>query len=183
MSVSSAQDKFSEASFWDKVAGQRVYAAFDQAEYDAVFDRVLGKDLGGKTVIDIGSASGVSAALLAARGAKVVGIDISPELVRQAKTLWTDYRERLDFMVGDAEKLELADASADVCFFGGVLHHFPECEQVYREAMRVLKPGGLFVAIEPNRLDIFELMEWTMADWRGKLTPNEYPIDPKAMRP
>ena len=82
----------------------------------------------------------------------------------------------------DAENLKLADASLDAVFFGGVLHHIPLLDKVYAEAFRVLKPGGKLVAIEPNRLDVFERIEWALADLRGKLTPNEYPINPLEMR-
>lgn len=178
----SQQDKFAETAFWDKVAKQRVYAAFDNDEYEALIDKVWGGDMSGLTVADIGSASGVSAALFAARGAKVLGIEIAPELVAQAQDLWRDYEERIDFRVGDAEHLDLPDASIDAVFFGGVLHHIPLLDQVYAEAYRVLKPGGKFIAIEPNRLDFMELLEWGVADLRGKLTPNEYPIDPLTMR-
>lgn len=182
MSDISGQDKFGEARFWDMVAGQRVYAAFDQDEYEQVIDKTLGKDLSGMTIVDIGSASGVSAALFAARGARVIGVDISPDLIEQAKSLWGEYAERMDFIVGDAEKLELADGSADAVFFGGVLHHFPIRNKVYDEAIRILKPGGKFIAIEPNQLDFIELVEWAVADLRNKLAPSEYPIDPREMR-
>lgn len=178
----SQQDKFAETAFWDQVARQRVYAAFDKEEYEALMDAIWGADMSGLTLADIGSASGVSAALFAARGARVIGIEIAPELVAQARDLWRDYAERIDFQVGDAEHLELPDASLDAVFFGGVLHHIPQLDAVYAEARRVLKPGGKFVAIEPNRLDFLELIEWGVADLRGKLTPNEYPIDPLAMR-
>lgn len=178
----SQQDKFAETEFWDKVAKQRVYAAFDNEEYEQLIQMVWGEDMTGLTIADIGSASGVSAALFAARGAKVLGIEIAPDLVAQAKELWRDYAERIDFTVGDAEHLDLPDGSLDAVFFGGVLHHIPELDQVYAEACRVLKPGGKLVAIEPNRLDFLELIEWGVADLRGKLTPNEYPIDPKAMK-
>jgi SAM-dependent methyltransferase len=177
-----SQDKFEQAAFWDKVANQRVYAAFDDNEYNDVLDRTLGTSLHNMSVIDIGSASGVSAALMAARGAKVMGIDISPELIRQASELWQEYGERITFAVGDAENLAAETGSFDACFFGGVLHHFPEREQVYAEALRVLKPGGRFIAIEPNRLDGMELIEWAVADLRGKLAPQEYPINPLEMR-
>lgn len=179
---SGSQDKFSEVAFWDLVARQRVYAAFDDDEYNAVFDRTLGKALAGQTIIDVGCASGVSAALLASRGAKVIGIDISPELIAQSKNLWKDYEGRIDFQVGDAENLDLPDASVDACFFGGVLHHFPDVERTLIESRRILKPGGQFIAFEPNRLDWLELVEWGVADLRGKLSPNEYPIDPQAMK-
>jgi SAM-dependent methyltransferase len=178
----SSQDKYSETAFWDQVARQRVYAAFDKEEYNQLIDQAWGADLTGLTIADIGSASGVSAALFAARGARVIGIEISPELVSQARTLWQEYADRIDFRVGDAENLDLDDASVDAVFFGGVLHHIPLLHKVYAEAWRVLKPGGKFVAIEPNRLDFLELIEWGVADLRGKLSPNEYPIDPLAMR-
>jgi SAM-dependent methyltransferase len=177
----STQKKDAEAAFWDKVARERIYAAFDKEEYENYID-TLGADLTGKTIVDIGSAAGVSAALFAARGATVYGIDISPELIAQAKTLWPEYQDRLHFQVGDAEKLELKDASVDGCFFGGVLHHFPDRDGVYAEAARILKPGGRFIAVEPNRLDFLELIEWGVAELRGKLSPNEYPIDPFSMK-
>ncbi len=177
----SQQNKFAETAFWDKVAKQRVYAAFDNDEYEALIDAAWGGDMSGLRVADIGSASGVSAALFAARGASVIGIEIASELVAQAKDLWRDYAERIDFIVGDAEHLDLPDNCLDAVFFGGVLHHIPQLDQVYAEACRVLKPGGKLVAIEPNRLDFLELLEWGVADLRGKLTPNEYPIDPLLM--
>jgi len=180
--TSGNQDKYSEQKFWDKVAKQRVYAAFDDNEYNELFDKTLGKDLSGMVVADIGSASGVSAALLASRGARVIGIEISPELVSQACELWKEYGDRIDFRVGDAEHLDLETGTLDAVFFGGVLHHIPLLDQVYAESLRVLKPGGRFLAIEPNRLDFIELIEWAVADLRGKLSPNEYPIDPLVMR-
>ena len=174
----SSQDKRSETDFWDRVASQRVYAAFDKEEYEELIDRVWGPDLAGVTIADIGSASGVSAALFSVRGADVVGIEISPELVNQATLLWQEHADHLEFRVGDAENLSIDDASVDAVFFGGVLHHIPQLHDVYAEALRVLRPGGKFVAIEPNRLDFLELLEWSVADLRGKLSPNEYPIDP-----
>ena len=72
----------------------------------------------------------LSAALFAARGATVHGIDISPDLIAQSQKLWPEYADRLHFRVGDAENLDLPDNSVDACFFGGVLHHFQEREQV-----------------------------------------------------
>lgn len=182
MDASSSQRKTEEVAFWDKVARQRIYAAFDRHEYESVIDRTLGTDLTGKVIVDVGCASGLSAALFAARGARVVGIDISPELIAQAARNFPEYAIQIEFKVGDAEHLDLADASIDGCFFGGVLHHFPDRENVYADTARVLKPGGKLVAIEPNRLNGFELVEWAIADLRNKLSPNEYPIDPREMK-
>ncbi len=179
--TASSQDKYTETAFWDTVAAQRVYAAFDDDEYDEAFDWALGDNLRDLRIVDVGSAAGVSAARLASRGAVVVGIDLSPEQVKRAKELWIDYPERIDFVVGDAENLEIEDSSVDVCFFGGVLHHFPSRAKVYVEALRILKPNGKFVALEPNLLDFLERIEWAIARWRGKLLPYEEPINPFKM--
>jgi len=175
------QLKDSEKKFWNIVAGQRIYAAFDDDEYNSVFDVFLGEDLSGKLILDIGSASGVSAALLANRGAVVCGLDISEKLVEQSNELWKDYGDKIKFQVGDAESLDFDDCSVDICFFGGVLHHIPDLTNVIAEVRRVLKPNGLFVAMEPNKLDWLELVEWKIAGLRGKLSPNEYPIDPELL--
>lgn len=176
------QNKSGEQAFWDKVAKERIYAAFDDIEYINLFDKTMGQELSGRIAVDIGCASGVSAALLAARGADVCGIDISPELIDQATQLWPEYAQFIKFTVGDAENIDIEDNSVDYCFFGGVLHHFPDKDKVYTEALRILKPGGKFIALEPNKLDLFERIEWKVARLRGKLSPNEYPIDPVAMK-
>ncbi len=174
------QDKSSETEFWDRIAQQRIYAAFDEEEYEDVFNRVM-PDLYGKKVLDIGSASGISCALLAKRGAQVIGVDISSDLIKQANELWKDWKEHIAFMVGDAENLDIVSGTVDYCFFGGVLHHFPDRSGVYCESLRVLKDGGRFIAVEPSSRDVLELLEWKIAGWRKKLSPNEYPIDPMAM--
>ena len=45
-----------------------------------------------------------------------------------------------------------------------------------------MKPGGKFLAVEPNSLDWCERVEWKVAGWRGKLSPNEFPINPNMMQ-
>lgn len=172
------QDKLSEKAFWDRVAKMRVYAAFDESEYRAVFRRDLGAISFSTVAVDVGCASGVSAALLAASGAQVLGVDISPELVQQATSLWASQFPNLKFEVADAEILPCMGGSVDLIFYGGVLHHFPAVEGVLREAARCLRPGGILIALEPNSRDLLERIEWKIAGWRGKLSPNEFPMDP-----
>ena len=110
------------------------------------------------------------------------GFDISPELINQATKEWSEYADSINFQVGDAESLDLEDNSVDICFYGGVLHHFPNKQKVYSECFRILKTSGKFIAIEPNLLDVLERIEWKIAGLRGKLSPNEFPIDPIAMQ-
>ncbi|SDH15258.1 class I SAM-dependent methyltransferase [Roseospirillum parvum] len=182
MTTNSSQRKAEEVEFWDKVGRKRLYAAFDRQEYIDVIDSTVGVDLDGMFVVDIGCAAGLTSALFAARGATVHGVDISPELIARAAESWPEFKSRLTFGVGDAEALGFDDNTVDACFFGGVLHHFPDLQKTLEEALRVLRPGGRLIAVEPNRLDLLERIEWAVADLRGLLSPNEYPIDPRVMR-
>lgn len=92
-------------------------------------------------VADLGCGPGHVARSLSAEGAAMVGIDISPEMIRVAKELHPE----LEFRVGDMNHLELPDASlAGVVAFYAIVHFRPEeLEPVFREMRRVLAPGGL----------------------------------------
>jgi len=175
------QDKEKEKKFWDECAKKRIYAAFDKEEYSAIFDYTLG-EVEGKEVIDIGCASGISAILLAFRGARVLGVDISPELIKQADDLLKDNAGiEARFEVGDAENLNVADGSIDAVFFGGVIHHFPDKTKVIEECRRVLKKGGKILAIEPNYDDFFQRLNWRIARRKGLLSKNEDLVKPSEL--
>jgi SAM-dependent methyltransferase len=76
----------------------------------------------------------------------IEGIDLSPTLVAQ-------YRGQARLHVGDCRRLPFADQSKDIAIVQGGLHHLPvlprDLEQTLAEARRVLRPGGLFAAVEP----------------------------------
>jgi ubiquinone/menaquinone biosynthesis C-methylase UbiE len=174
---SEVQDKIKERKFWNKCAEERIYAAFDEEEYNYVFDKFLG-NIKNKKVIDIGCASGTSAMLLAMRGADAVGIDISPKLIEQANNIKKDMGIDVEFKVGDAEKLDFENESIDVCFYGGVIHHFPDKSKCIEECYCILKPQGIFLAIEPNYRDIFQRLNWKIARRKKLLSINEDLVDP-----
>lgn len=173
------QDKNKERIFWDGCAKKRIYAAFDKEEYASIFDYTLG-DIKNKKILDIGCASGISAILLGLRGGEVRGIDISPELIEQAKNLLKDTANdiNIEFEVGDAEDLAVQDKSIDIVFFGGVIHHFPDKRKVIDECHRVLKKGGKILAIEPNYEDFFQRLNWRIARKKNLLSLNEDLVRP-----
>lgn len=93
-------------------------------------------------VLDVACGTGVVALTAARRGAKVTGIDLTPELIARAKENAALMRLDVAFREGDAEALPFEDAKFDVVVsqFG---HMFaPRPEVVIREMLRVLKPGG-----------------------------------------
>jgi ubiquinone/menaquinone biosynthesis C-methylase UbiE len=84
-------------------------------------------------------------------GCAATGLDLSPKLIELARRIFAD----VPFVEGDVEQLPFPDASFDVVLFSGILHHLPDPSRCAAEAFRVLRPGGRFVAFDPNRMNPF----------------------------
>lgn len=95
----------------------------------------------GERILDLGCGTGVLTAEIAGRGAEILGIDRSEEMVGQAKSKFPT----LKFEVVDATQLKF-EAEFDAVFSNAALHWIPEAEKVIRGVSRALKPGGRFVA-------------------------------------
>lgn len=100
----------------------------------------------GETVLDLGSGGGLDC-FLAAKAVgttgKVIGVDMSPEMVRRARqNAQKGEYTQIDFRLGEIEHLPVADSSVDVIISNCVINLSPDKDQVFREAYRVLKPGG-----------------------------------------
>ncbi|CAM4449041.1 arsenite methyltransferase [Paenibacillus phoenicis] len=100
----------------------------------------------GEVVLDLGSGAGFDC-FLATRQVgetgKVYGVDMTPEMVSRARNnaQKNGYRN-VEFRLGEIEHLPIADNSIDVIISNCVINLSPDKEQVFREAFRVLKPGG-----------------------------------------
>jgi ubiquinone/menaquinone biosynthesis C-methylase UbiE len=100
----------------------------------------------GETVIDLGSGSGMDS-FLAARmvgpGGHVIGIDMTEAQLEKARRLASAGGfGQAEFREGYIEQLPLEDASTDVVISNGVINLVPDKSKVFREAARVLRPGG-----------------------------------------
>ena len=100
----------------------------------------------GETVLDLGSGAGFDS-FLAARAVgddgKAIGVDMTPEMVRKARANAgkVDLRN-VEFRLGEIENLPVENESVDVIISNCVINLSPEKPKVFREAFRVLKPGG-----------------------------------------
>jgi ubiquinone/menaquinone biosynthesis C-methylase UbiE len=107
------------------------------------------------TIYDIGGGAGVYALWLAGQGYDVHLLDAMPLHIEQALQASKEIDIVLkDAVVGDARHLPYADSSADAVLLLGPLYHLTEREerlQALREAKRVLKPGGVVLAVAINR--------------------------------
>jgi len=114
---------------------------------NALYDRPaivdLAGDVEGLSVLDVGCAAGHLSALLAERGAGVLGIDSSAGMVAVAREKFGDVAR---FEQADVSRpLDLPDGSIDVITASLVLHYLPDWGPALAEFRRVLKPGGALV--------------------------------------
>jgi ubiquinone/menaquinone biosynthesis C-methylase UbiE len=100
----------------------------------------------GETVVDLGSGSGMDsfvAALKVGRTGRVIGVDMTDEQLAKAERLRAGAGfEQVAYRKGYIEATGLADASCDAVISNGVVNLAPEKDKVFREAARILKPGG-----------------------------------------
>jgi ubiquinone/menaquinone biosynthesis C-methylase UbiE len=119
----------------------------------AQFDRA-----GGKDVLEIGVGSGGDFLNWSRHARHATGVDLTErgiELTRERLTLSGVPEERYTLRRADAEKLPFADASFDIVYSWGVLHHTPDTPSAFAEAFRVLRPGGTLKAM------IYRVPSWT----------------------
>jgi SAM-dependent methyltransferase len=131
-------------------------------------------------LLDVGCGTGRSRGVYVARTARYLGLDLSfGALVVAAAELPGPW------LRGDAGRLPCADGSFDVVAFSSVLHHLPDRDAALREARRVLRPGGLMFAFDPNVLHpamaLFRHPKSPLYRPEG-VSPDERPLLPRTLR-
>lgn len=137
----------------------------------------------GETVLDLGSGGGLDclyASRLVGASGHVIGIDMTPAMLTLARKNAEKIRAtNVEFRHGELENMPVDDHTIDVIISNCVINLAPDKDRVFREAFRVLKPGGR-VAISDmmTRVPMPELMRSNMQSWAacvsGAITEQEY---------
>ncbi len=100
----------------------------------------------GETVLDLGSGAGFDCFLAAEKvgaAGRVIGVDMTPEMIAKAReNAQKGGYENVEFRHGDIERLPVEGCEVDVIISNCVINLAPDKLKVFREAFRVLKPGG-----------------------------------------
>jgi demethylmenaquinone methyltransferase/2-methoxy-6-polyprenyl-1,4-benzoquinol methylase len=109
----------------------------------------------GARALDLATGTGDIAFALAARGARVVGLDITLRMIELARDKRTNgaltFREEARFLVGDMLALPFASRSFDIVTTGYGLRNVPDLQAAIDEIGRVLAPGGQVLSLDFNR--------------------------------
>ena len=101
-------------------------------------------------ILDVGCGAGFFSVLLAKEGYQVTGVDLTPDMVENARTLAAEEKTDCEFLVMDAENLRFADESFDVVISRNLTWTLPDVKSAYREWVRVLKKGGILLNFDAN---------------------------------
>lgn len=107
-------------------------------------------DIRGKTVLDFGCGTGENIIPLVERGARVTGMDISPDLIALARKRLNDASLEARLKIGSAYDTGFPDESVDVIFCIALIHHL-DIARVVEEMLRILAKDGVVVLQEPIR--------------------------------
>jgi ubiquinone/menaquinone biosynthesis C-methylase UbiE len=111
--------------------------------------------LDGRDVLEVGCGSGIAVQLFAEAGADVTAVDLTPWAVDTTRARLEAFGLGADVFEADAERLPFGDASFDLVFSWGVIHHTSNMDRALAELVRVCRPGGEVVLMLYHRRSIF----------------------------
>jgi ubiquinone/menaquinone biosynthesis C-methylase UbiE len=132
---------------WDKMATgyDRSMAFYDRILFGDGRQWVCSRAAGDTLEVGIGSGRNLP---LYTSGVQLVGIDLSPEMLKRARERAQELGLQVELHEGDAERLDFEDASFDSVVITLTLCSVPDAAAAVREAFRVLRPGGRLLLLE-----------------------------------
>ncbi|MDL2059588.1 methyltransferase domain-containing protein [Mesosutterella sp. AGMB02718] len=101
-------------------------------------------------ILDIGTGTGFFAILMAQLGHEAVGVDLSPQMIAQARKIARSCGVKPEFRLMNALELDFPDESFDVVLTRNLTWTLPDVRAAYKEWIRVLRHGGVFVNFDAD---------------------------------
>jgi 2-polyprenyl-6-hydroxyphenyl methylase/3-demethylubiquinone-9 3-methyltransferase len=146
----------------------------DQLDQHWQVDECSRTPLTGKAVLDVGCGAGLLAEPLARLGAKVTGIDASPEVIAVAREHAARQGLEIDYRAGDVQELE---GQFDLVTAMEVVEHVAEPAAFVRALAKRLAPGGLLIMSTPNATAMSKLLMITVAEGIGHIPRGTHEFD------
>ncbi|HUG93176.1 MAG TPA: class I SAM-dependent methyltransferase [Planctomycetaceae bacterium] len=148
-------DRPPRTSEWYRRVEQHRYAAEPVIHAVAQFTRHHGRKL-----LEIGVGAGTDHLQWARAGAECYGVDLTDEAIATTRAHLALYGFRSNLERVDAEDLPFDDASFDVVYSWGVIHHSQSPGRIVAEIRRVLRPGGTFIGMLYARYSLAAVKLW-----------------------
>jgi SAM-dependent methyltransferase len=137
--ITTEQIKHGQRHIWASGHYERIAKLISQGAEELV---ALADIRPGEAVLDVATGTGNAALLAAARGARVTGLDLTPELFEIARARAARQGAHVELVVGDAEDLPFPDGTFDVVLSAFGVQYAPRREATVAELVRVCRAGG-----------------------------------------
>lgn len=164
-------DKFGALAnrWWDPEGPQKALHALNPVRLEYVKQRVNLRDA---AVLDVGCGAGLLSEALAKEGAKVVAMDLAPELIKVAKLHRLESGISVDYRLQSVESLAVeAPASFDAITCMEMLEHVPDPSAIIAACASLLKPGGRLFLSTLNRTPAAFALAIVGAEYVARLLP------------
>ena len=146
----------------------------DQVDQHWQGDECSRTPLEGKSALDVGCGAGLLAEPLARLGARVTGIDASPEVIEVAREHAVRQSLTIDYRAGDVQALE---GEFDLITAMEVVEHVADAAAFVKALARRLAPGGLLVMSTPNATAMSKLLMITLGEGLGQIPRGTHEFD------
>ena len=183
--VKEEAERFGElaADWWDptgrsamlhKLNPVRLRYVRDQVDQHWQGDECSRTPLAGKTALDVGCGAGLLTEPLARLGARVTGIDASPEVIAVAREHAAAMALDIDYRAGDVQDLQ---GQFDLVTAMEVIEHVADASAFLKALAKRLAPGGLLILSTPNATAWSRLMMITIGEGLGQIPKGTHDFD------